>query len=314
MESVKLTAEQIKSVKGMGFLHNRGTGKFSGRVITQNGMLDAKQLAVVTAAAHKYGNGTIAFTVRLTLELPGIAFEDIPAFVELLGQHGLKTGGTGSRVRPVVACKGTTCVFGLYDTQALASEIHERFYEGYYDVVLPHKFKIAVGGCPNNCAKPDLNDLGIVGQRVPKPDLAACRGCAKCGLVTACPMGAAQLVNGKLEIDYTKCNNCGRCAGKCPFKLAEKVEDKYKVYVGGRWGKKIRIGTPLTSLFTKEEALDIVEKAILLFKSEGNSGERFGETVDRLGVSEVEKALCSDELLKTKRVILGLETVSGASC
>ena len=33
--------------------------------------------------------------------------------------------------------------------------------------VLPHKFKIAVGGCPNNCVKPDLNDLGIVGQRVP---------------------------------------------------------------------------------------------------------------------------------------------------
>ena len=32
---------------------------------------------------------------------------------------------------------------------------------------LPHKFKIAVGGCPNNCVKPDLNDLGIIGQRVP---------------------------------------------------------------------------------------------------------------------------------------------------
>ena len=31
-----------------------------------------------------------------------------------------------------------------------------------------HKFKIAVGGCPNNCVKPDLNDLGIIGQMVPK--------------------------------------------------------------------------------------------------------------------------------------------------
>lgn len=314
MESVKLTAEQIKSVKGMGFLHNRGTGKFSGRVITQNGVLGAKQLAVLSEAAEKFGNGTVAFTVRLTLELPGIAFENIPAFCEFVGRHGMKTGGTGSRVRPVVACKGTTCVFGLYDTQALASEIHARFYEGYYDVVLPHKFKIAVGGCPNNCAKPDLNDLGIVGQRIPRPDFSACRGCAKCGLVEACPMGAAQLVNGKLQIDYTVCNNCGRCSGKCPFKLAEKSENRYKLYVGGRWGKKIRIGTPLTSLFNKEEALDMVEKAILLFKSEGRSGERFGETVDRLGVCAVEKALCSDELLKKKRSILGLDTQAGASC
>ena len=35
-------------------------------------------------------------------------------------------------------------------------EIHERFYHGYREVKLPHKFKIAVGGCPNNCVKPDL--------------------------------------------------------------------------------------------------------------------------------------------------------------
>ena len=35
-------------------------------------------------------------------------------------------------------------------------------------VKLPHKFKIAVGGCPNNCVKPNLNDLGIIGQRVPE--------------------------------------------------------------------------------------------------------------------------------------------------
>ena len=66
-------------------------------------------------------------------------------------------------MRPVVSCKGTTCQYGLIDTFALSEEIHERFYHGYSSVKLPHKFKIAVGGCPNNCVKPDLNDLGIIG-------------------------------------------------------------------------------------------------------------------------------------------------------
>ena len=54
------------------------------------------------------------------------------------------------------------------------------FSMGYSDVKLPHKFKIAVGGCPNNCVKPDLNDLGIIGQKVPWVDLEKCRGCRIC--------------------------------------------------------------------------------------------------------------------------------------
>ena len=67
-----------------------------------------------------------------------------------------------------MSCKGTTCQYGLIDTFDLSEKLHERFYVGYHGVELPHKFKIAVGGCPNMCVKPDLNDLGIVGQRVPQ--------------------------------------------------------------------------------------------------------------------------------------------------
>ena len=104
-------------------------------------------------------------------------FDNIEPLREFLAQNGLETGGTGSKVRPVVSCKGTTCQYGLIDTFALSEEIHERFYHGYHDVKLPHKFKIAVGGCPNNCVKPDLNDLGIIGQRIPQVDLEKCRGC-----------------------------------------------------------------------------------------------------------------------------------------
>ena len=121
----------------------------------------------------------MTFTTRLTVEIPGIAYEDIEKVKAYVAKEQLETGGTGAKVRPVVACKGTTCVFGLIDTQGLAKEIHDRFYKGYGSVALPHKFKIAVGGCPNNCVKPDLNDVGIMGQRVPALNKSLCRGCKK---------------------------------------------------------------------------------------------------------------------------------------
>lgn len=160
-----LTQEQIKSVKGKGFLRNRGTNCFSARVLTGNGVIDSERLRKVTEIAEKYGKGTVTFTSRLTMEIPGIPFEDIDAFTAEIEGIGLWVGGTGPKVRPVVACKGTTCMFGRLDTQGLALELHKRFYLGWHDVQLPHKFKIAVGGCPHNCVKPDLNDLAIIGNQ-----------------------------------------------------------------------------------------------------------------------------------------------------
>ena len=88
----------------------------------------------------------------------------------------------------------------------------------------------------------------------------------------------------------------------------------YKVYVGGKWGKRVRMGSPLQKLFTRDEVIDVVEKAILLFKQKGISGERFGDTVERLGVDKVEKMLVSDNLHKRKEEILEIETVAGAKC
>lgn len=309
MGSTNLSNEQIKAVKGQGFLHNRGTTQFSGRILTKNGVIKASQMMLLSQAAEKYGNGNITFTVRLTVEVPGIEYEDIESFRKFIASAGMVTGGTGAKVRPVVACKGTTCMYGLCDTQQLASEIHTRFYEGYHNTILPHKFKIAVGGCPNNCAKPDLNDLGIVGRRVTKINYDECRACKKCFMSTACPMNAIDMKNRKISIDPQICNNCGRCVGKCPFKVSDQFEDRFKIYVGGRWGKRIRIGTPLDSLFTKEDALNIIEKCILLFKSEGVSGERFGETCDRLGIENVNNMLSSNTLLNSKESIQGIEHI-----
>lgn len=312
-----ISADEIKRVKALGFLNNKGTDLFNGRVITVNGKITAAQAKVIAEAAEKFGNGDVEFTTRLTVEVRGIHFNDIEAFREYVAQAGLQTGGTGSVVRPVVSCKGTTCQYGLYDTFALSEKIHERFYLGYRTVKLPHKFKIATGGCPNNCVKPDLNDLGIVGQLVPNFDEDMCNGCKKCKIEKTCPMKAAKVEDGVLEIDKDICNNCGRCVGNCPFDAIEEGTPGYKIYIGGRWGKKVAQGQALSKILTsEEEVLDVVEKAILLFREQGNTGERFADTIARIGFENVEKQLLSNEILERKQEILDakLHLAGGASC
>ena len=309
--------EEVKRVKALGFLNNKGTDLFNGRVITVNGKITADQVKTVAEAAALYGNGDVEFTTRLTIEVRGIHFDNIEPFREYIAKAGLETGGTGSLVRPIVSCKGTTCQYGLYDTFDLSEKIHQRFYKGYRTVKLPHKFKIATGGCPNNCVKPDLNDLGIVGQLVPNYDEDMCNGCKKCQVEAACPMKACKVVDGVMEIDKEVCNNCGRCVGKCPFDAIEDGTPGFIVYIGGRWGKKVAHGIPLNKVFTsEEEVLDVVEKAILLFREQGQTGERFADTIARIGFENVEAQLLSNDILERKQEIIDakLHLVGGATC
>lgn len=316
--SGKIPDSEITRVKALGFLWDKRTDdRFNCRVITRNGKVTAEESRVIAEAAALYGSGEITMTSRLTLEIQGVPFENIEPIREFLMQAGLETGGTGSKVRPVVSCKGTTCQYGLIDTFGLSSEIHERFYKGYNSVKLPHKFKIAVGGCPNNCVKPDLNDLGIIGQRIPEIDIEKCKGCKKCQIEMNCPIKVAKLVDGKIVVDPEKCNHCGRCIGKCPFKAFESYTNGYRIYIGGRWGKKVAQGRYLDKVFTdKDEVLEVVEKAILLFREQGITGERFADTVARIGFENVQEQLLSDDLLARKQENLTAQKhlKGGATC
>lgn len=316
--AASVTPEQITAVKALGFLFDKRTpDKFNGRVITRNGKITAEEQKVIAEAAERFGSGEVTMTTRLTLEIQGVPFENIEPMREFLAQHGLETGGTGSQVRPVVSCKGTTCQYGLIDTFDLSQEIHEKFYEGYHGIKLPHKFKIAVGGCPNNCVKPDLNDLGVVGQRVPQVELDNCRGCKVCQVEQVCPIHVAKVVDGKVVIDPNICNHCGRCVGKCPFHAVDQSTNGYRIYIGGRWGKKVAQGLALEKVFTsREEVLATIEKAILLFREQGITGERFADTVARLGFENVQEQLLQDDLLSRKEENLAAQKhlKGGATC
>ena len=317
--SASVPQSEITRVKGLGFLWDKRTpDKFNGRVITRNGKITARECAAIAEAARRFGSGEVAMTTRLTVEIQGVPFDNIEPMREFLRQEaGLETGGTGAKVRPVVSCKGTTCQYGLIDTYALSEKIHKQFYEGYRTVKLPHKFKIAVGGCPNNCVKPDLNDLGVIGQRVPQIDLDKCRGCKVCQVQNACPIHVAKVEDGKVVIDPAACNHCGRCLGKCPFHAVEQYTGGYKICIGGRWGKRVAQGRALEHIFTsEEEVMDVIEKAILLFREQGITGERFSDTIDRLGFENVQQQLMSNDLLQRKEENLAAQRhlKGGATC
>jgi len=286
-----LKNEDIMAVKGKGFLRNRGTDKFSGRILSAGTVFTAENFKALAELSEKYGNGKLICTSRQSIEIPGIDFENIPAAMEFASSHSLTFGGTGNKIRPITACKGTTCVFGNFDTQKLAADIHNKFYIGWKDVVLPHKFKIGVGGCPNSCIKPSLNDFGIEGHRVPDYNPEVCKECKVCAVEKVCPMKAATTNGGKLNIDDT-CISCGVCTGKCPFKaVSHESPIMYKIFVGGTWGKRTRMGTPLSRLVSEDEIIPILEKSLLWFKENANAKERFGLCIDRLGIESLEKAI-----------------------
>lgn len=310
----KLSPEDIKRVKGLGCLQDkRYDDIFNVRVITRNGKITADEQKKIAEAAQRFGTGEVTMTTRLTLEIQGVPYDSIDELREFLAEAGLETGGTGSKVRPVVACKGTTCQYGLIDTFALSQKMHDLYFKGYHDVALPHKFKIAVGGCPNNCVKPDLNDLGIVGQRVPEIDLSKCRGCKVCQVEKGCPIHVAQMEDGKIKIDSDACNHCGRCVNKCPFGAVNESVSGYRIYIGGRWGKKVAQGHMLDKILVSEdEVLEMAERAILFFRDEGLSGERFADTIDRLGFSYVQDKLLNSKI--DRESVLKKTVVGGATC
>ena len=98
----KISAEEVKRVKGLGCLKDkRYEDIFNVRVLTRNGKITSQEARVIAEAADRFGSGSITMTTRLTQEIQGVPYEKLDDLFAFLAENGLKTGGTGAKVRRV---------------------------------------------------------------------------------------------------------------------------------------------------------------------------------------------------------------------
>ena len=246
--------------------------------------------------AREFGNGKLVISSRLSAEIVGIRKEDIGEIKKRADQAGLERGLSGPRIRTVTSCMGTYCVKGTYDTLALAREINEHYTVGRVNDLLPNRFKICVGGCPNSCMKPSLNDFGIEGHIVPEYDENKCRGCKVCQIKRHCPSDAISFIDGKVHVMPDKCKTCGICRNKCPFHVFhEDARTKYQIYLGGTWGRNSRIADRYPRLVERAEIFPLLDRTLAWYKRNAAGHERFGMTLERLGFQTYLREVSPDD-------------------
>lgn len=289
-----INKEEISKLKAEGIIAQRQESYFAIRVLSRAGNFTADQLNDLANISKKYGKGYLGLTTRLTIELPWIKYEDINQVKKALNEAGLVHGGTGKKVRPLVSCKGTVCQHGIYDTQELCGKLHDMYFA--YD--LPAKTKITLVGCPNNCAKANTNDIGIVGQVYVKFNEEKCKNCGLC--TKSCRQKAVKLENKKLIWNREECVNCGKCAEVCPFEGMEVKEKGLAIYLGGRMGRGYRFGDRLKNLYLEEEIPSVIQNILYTYQELANEGERICKVIDRIGIDDFEKTL-ENKLVKNTR-------------
>ena len=272
-------------LKRQGFINQSEKEYFAVRLRIQAGNVTADQMAKVSEIAKKYGRGYVGLTTRLGIEIPWVTYENLEMVREELKTVGLAPGGTGPTIRPIVACKGTICSHGLGDTQGLCRVLDEKFFA----MEVAAKCKLGIVGCPNNCAKAQLNDLGFMGQCYPKTDEGKCAGCNKC--VSVCKLKAIEVIDKSVRIDFTKCIKCGDCTKACGTGAITVDRQGFIPYLGGKFGKRYRIGERIEKLMTIEEAVEFTGKLLEFYKANANKGERLSDMAARIGIDNVMKGL-----------------------
>ncbi|MEQ9683983.1 MAG: (2Fe-2S)-binding protein, partial [Rhodospirillales bacterium] len=124
------------------------------------GITTPDELRAIADVADKFQIPTVKVTGGQRIDLLGVKKEDLPAVWADLNAAGMVSGHAyGKSLRTVKTCVGTDwCRFGTQDSTGLGIKL-ERFLWGSWT---PHKVKLAVSGCPRNCAEATCKDIGVV--------------------------------------------------------------------------------------------------------------------------------------------------------
>ncbi len=124
------------------------------------GLCTPKDLRAIADVAEKYKVPEMKVTGGQRIDLFGVKKEDLPAMWKDLVDAGFVSGHAyGKALRTVKTCVGKTwCRFGTQDSTGLGVKLEELTWGSW----MPHKFKMAVSGCPRNCAEATIKDFGVV--------------------------------------------------------------------------------------------------------------------------------------------------------
>ena len=124
------------------------------------GLTSAKELRAIADVVDKFNVPMVKVTGGQRLDLFGIKKQDLPAVWADLNAAGMVSGHAYAKaLRTVKTCVGSEwCRFGTQDSTGLGVKLEQATWGSY----MPHKFKMAVSGCPRNCAEATIKDFGVV--------------------------------------------------------------------------------------------------------------------------------------------------------
>jgi nitrite reductase (NADH) large subunit len=124
------------------------------------GVTTPDELRAIADVADKFQVPEVKVTGGQRIDLFGVKKEDLPAMWADLNQAGMVSGHAyGKALRTVKTCVGSTwCRFGTQDSTGLGVDLEKLTWGSW----MPHKFKMAVSGCPRNCAEATIKDFGVV--------------------------------------------------------------------------------------------------------------------------------------------------------
>ncbi|KPJ93036.1 MAG: nitrite reductase [Gammaproteobacteria bacterium SG8_11] len=158
--------EQAKDDPQSRFINERAhaniqkDGTFSVVPRMWGGVTTPDELRAIADVYEKFDLKEMKVTGGQRIDLFGAKKEDLPSIWADLNKAGMVSGHAyGKALRTVKTCVGKEwCRFGTQDSTALGIEL-ERVTWGSW---MPHKFKMAVSGCPRNCAEATIKDFGVV--------------------------------------------------------------------------------------------------------------------------------------------------------
>ena len=124
------------------------------------GLCTPADLRAIADVAEKFQVPEMKVTGGQRIDLFGVKKADLPAMWADLSAAGFVSGHAyGKALRTVKTCVGARwCRFGTQDSTGLGVKLEQLTWGSW----MPHKFKLAVSGCPRNCAEATIKDFGVV--------------------------------------------------------------------------------------------------------------------------------------------------------